>query len=41
MKLNPSNQLELFIHGKELKKFISLYKENKLPNKILLTAERG
>ena len=41
MKLNPSNQLELFIHGKELKKFISLYKENKLPNKILLKGQKG
>ena len=41
MKLNPSNQLELFIHGKELKKFISLYKENKLPNKILLNGRKG
>ena len=41
MKLKPSNQLELFIHGKELKKFISLYKENKLPNKILLNGRKG
>ena len=41
MKLNPSNQLELFIHGKELKKLISLYKENKLPNKILLNGRKG
>ncbi len=41
MKLNPTNQLELYIHGKELKRFISLYKENKLPNQILLNGRKG
>ena len=41
MKLNPSNQLELFIHGNELKNLIFLYQENKLPNKILLKGRKG
>ena len=41
MKLNPSNQLELLIHGNVLKKFIVLYQEDKLPNKILLKGQKG
>ena len=41
MKLNPSNQLELLIHGNELKNLISLYREKKLPNKILLKGQKG
>ena len=41
MKLNPSNQLELFIHGNELKNLIFLYQEDKLPNKILLKGRKG
>ena len=41
MKLKPSNQLELFIHGNELKNLISLYQEDKLPNKILLKGQKG
>ncbi len=41
MKLNPSNQLELFIHGNELKNLITLYHEDKLPNKILLKGQKG
>ena len=41
MSLIPSTQLELFIHGNELNNFISLYKRNKLPNKILLKGRKG
>ena len=41
MKLNPSNQLELLIHGNILKNLIFLYQENKLPNKILLKGQKG
>ena len=41
MKLSPSNQLELFIHGNELKNLILLYQEKKLPNKILLKGQKG
>ncbi len=41
MKLNPSNQLELLIHGNELRNLIFLYQENKLPNKILLKGQKG
>ena len=41
MKLNPSNQLELLIHGNKLKNLIFLYQENKLPNKILLKGQKG
>ena len=41
MKLNPSNQLELLIHGNTLKNLIFLYQENKLPNKILLKGQKG
>jgi len=41
MKLNPSNQLELLIHGNILKKLIFLYQEDKLPNKILLKGQKG
>ena len=41
MSLIPSNQLELFIHGDELNNFVSLYKKNKLPNKILLKGRKG
>ena len=41
MKLNPSNQLELLIHGKVLKNLIFLYQKDKLPNKILLKGQKG
>ena len=41
MKLSPSNQLELLIHGNVLKKLIVLYQEDKLPNKILLKGRKG
>ena len=41
MKLNPSNQLELLIHGNILKKLIFLYQDDKLPNKILLKGQKG
>ena len=41
MSLIPSTQLELFIHGNELNNFVSLYKRNKLPNRILLKGRKG
>ena len=41
MKINPSNQLELLIHGNVLKKLIVLHQEEKLPNKILLKGQKG
>ena len=41
MKINPSNQLELLIHGNVLKNLIFLYQKNKLPNKILLKGQKG
>ena len=41
MSLIPSTQLELFIHGNELNNFVSLYKRNKLPNRILLKGQKG
>ena len=41
MNLNPINQLSLFGHHIEFSNFIELYKNNKLPNKILLSGEKG
>ena len=41
MNLNPVNQLSLFGHHIEFLNFIELYKKNKLPNKILLSGEKG
>ena len=41
MNLNPVNQLSLFGHHIEFSNFIELYKNNKLPNKILLSGEKG
>ena len=41
MNLNPINQLSLFGHHIEFLNFIELYKNNKLPNKILLSGEKG
>jgi len=41
MNLNPINQLFLYNHNFELTNFIGLYKSQKLPNKILLSGEKG
>ena len=41
MNLNPSNQLFLYGHLSEFCNFIDLYKNKKLPNKILLSGEKG
>lgn len=41
MNLIPSNQINLYGLDKYLNLFISLYKENKLPNKILLSGQKG
>ena len=41
MNLNPSNQLSLFSHHIEFKNFYKLYLDNKLPNKVLLSGEKG
>ena len=41
MNLTPINQLSLFCHHIEFSNFIELYKNNKLPNKILLSGEKG
>ena len=41
MNLNPSNQLSLYGHYLEFCNFIDLYKNKKLPNKILLSGEKG
>jgi DNA polymerase-3 subunit delta' len=41
MNLTPINQLSLFGHHIEFSNFIELYKNNKLPNKILLSGEKG
>ena len=41
MNLNPVNQLYLFEHILEFSNFIELYKKQKLPNKILLSGEKG
>ena len=41
MNLNPSNQLSLFSHHIEFKNFYNLYLDNKLPNKVLLSGEKG
>ena len=41
MNLEPSSQLDLFSHKKEFEKLINLYKNNKLPNKILFSGEKG
>ena len=41
MNLNPTNQLSLYNHYFELTNFINLYKNQKLPNKILLSGEKG
>ena len=41
MNLTPSNQTNLYGLDENLRFFIALYKENKLPNKILLSGEKG
>ena len=41
MNLNPSNQLSLFGHHNDLQNFINLYLDKRLPNKILLSGEKG
>jgi DNA polymerase-3 subunit delta' len=41
MNLNPSNQLSLFGHNSEFKNFYNLYLNKKLPNKIILSGEKG
>ena len=41
MNLKPENQLSLFGHQVIFLNFINLYKNNKLPNKILLSGEKG
>ena len=41
MNLDPSTQRFLFEHGSIFDTLSKLYKENKLPNKILLSGERG
>ena len=41
MIIEPSNQLDLFYHTSEFSELKSLYINNKLPNKILLSGEKG
>ena len=41
MNLNPLTQLTLYGHNFEFCNFIDLYKNKKLPNKILLSGEKG
>ena len=41
MNLNPVNQLSLYGHHLEFFNFIDLYQNKKLPNKILLSGEKG
>jgi DNA polymerase-3 subunit delta' len=41
MNLNPVNQLSLYHHHSEFSNFIELYKSEKLPNKILLSGQKG
>ena len=41
MNLNPAKQITLYGHHFEFCNFINLYKNKKLPNKILLSGEKG
>ena len=41
MNLSPSTQLHLFEHRETFNNLFNLYKNNNLPNKILLTGEKG
>ena len=41
MNLNPASQLSLYGHHYEFSNFIRLYERKKLPNKILISGEKG
>ena len=41
MKLEPVNQIKLFSHKEQFENLIKLYGQNKLPNKILFSGEKG
>ncbi len=41
MSLIPSNQINLYGLDENLRMFMTMYKENKLPNKILLSGQKG
>ena len=41
MNLDPSNQTNLFEHNNCIEELINLFKQNKLPNKILLSGNKG
>ena len=41
MNLNPSTQINLFEHKEIFNQLYKLYKKDNLPNKILLTGEKG
>ncbi len=41
MNISPSNQSELFCLDDEINQLIELYKKKELPNKILLTGQKG
>ena len=41
MNLNPSTQINLFEHKEIFNQLYKLYKNDKLPNKILLSGEKG
>ncbi len=41
MNIEPSTQLNLYAHNLLLDSFIDLFNKNKLPNKILLSGEKG
>ena len=41
MNLKPHNQINLYGYKEYLKNLINIYNENKFPNKILLSGEKG
>ena len=41
MNLNPSTQINLFEHKEIFNQLYKLYKNDNLPNKILLSGEKG
>ena len=41
MKLEPVNQIKLFAYKEQFENLIKLYGQNKLPNKILFSGEKG
>ena len=41
MKINPSTQINLFEHQEIFNQLSKLYKKENLPNKILLSGEKG